>query len=47
MRMNTDRDWLLIKAEQEDGSMISVGGLVNALEGCTKIPDHVISATEA
>lgn len=42
MRMNTDRDWLLTKAEQEDGSMISVGGLISALEGRTEIPDNVV-----
>lgn len=33
MKMNTDREWLLIKSEQEDGCMISVGGLTHELEG--------------
>src|SRR5437868_13539189 len=27
MEMNTDRDWLFKKAEQEDGCTVSVGGL--------------------
>ena len=30
--MNTDREWLLIKSEQEDGCMVSVGGLTYELE---------------
>ena len=30
--MNTDREWLLIKSEQEDGCMVSVGGLTHELE---------------
>lgn len=42
MKMNTDRNWLLTKAEQEDGCMVSVGGLVTALEGSTQAPDNVI-----
>jgi transcriptional regulator with XRE-family HTH domain len=42
MKMNTDRNWLLTKAEQEDGCMVSVGGLVTALEGKTQAPDNVI-----
>ena len=32
MKMNTDRDWLRKKAEQEDGCFLSVGGLVETLE---------------
>jgi transcriptional regulator with XRE-family HTH domain len=42
MKMNTDRNWLLTKAEQEDGCMVSVGGLVTDLEGKTQAPDNVI-----
>lgn len=42
MKMNTDRNWLLTKAEQEDGCMVSVGGLVTALEGKPQAPDNVI-----
>jgi len=26
MNMNTNRDWLIRKAEQEDGCFVSVGG---------------------
>src|ERR1043165_4667050 len=33
MKMNTDKDWLRKKAEQEDGCFVSVGGLIEALEG--------------
>ena len=33
MIMNTDNDWLKKRAEQEDGCFVSVGGLVEALEG--------------
>jgi len=32
MNMNTDRDWLNRKAEQEDGCFVSTGGLVETLE---------------
>ncbi|MDP8989892.1 MAG: helix-turn-helix domain-containing protein [Acidobacteriota bacterium] len=32
MKMNTDKNWILKKAAQEDGALISVGGLVEALE---------------
>ena len=30
--MNKNRDWLIRKAEQEDGCFVSVGGPVDALE---------------
>jgi len=32
MKMNTSKEWLRKKAEQEDGCYVSVGGLVQALE---------------
>ena len=32
MKMNTDKAWLLKKAEQEDGCYVSAGGPVDALE---------------
>ncbi len=31
MTMNTDKDWLRKKAQQEDGCFVSAGGLVEAL----------------
>jgi transcriptional regulator with XRE-family HTH domain len=31
MKMNTDKDWLRRKAEQEDGCFVSVGGLIESL----------------
>ncbi len=43
MSANNDKEWLLSKAEQEDGCMVSVGGLVGALEGTNQVPDNVIS----
>ena len=42
MRMNADKDWLLTKAEQEDGCMVSVGGLVAGLEGTNQASDNAI-----
>ena len=30
-KMNTNKEWLLKKAEQEDNAILSVGGLVNRL----------------
>ena len=39
MKMNSDREWLLSKAEQEDGCMVSVGGLVAALELAHQVPN--------
>ncbi len=32
MKMNTDQAWLKIKAEQEDGCFVSVGGLIEAIQ---------------
>lgn len=32
MKMNTNTEWLKKKAEQEDGCLVSVGGLVQTLE---------------
>jgi transcriptional regulator with XRE-family HTH domain len=31
MKMNTDKEWLKRRAEQEDGCFVSVGGLVESL----------------
>lgn len=31
MKMNTDKDWLRRRAEQEDGCLVSVGGLLESL----------------
>ena len=42
MKMNSDRAWLLRKAEQEDGCFVSVGGLVNTLEKGVQSPTNVI-----
>jgi transcriptional regulator with XRE-family HTH domain len=36
MNMSRNRDWLIRKAEQEDGCFVSVGGLVDALEQATQ-----------
>jgi HTH-type transcriptional regulator, competence development regulator len=33
VKMNTDKNWLRRKAEQEDGCFVSVGGLIEDLEG--------------
>jgi transcriptional regulator with XRE-family HTH domain len=41
MKMNTDREWLRRKAEQEDGCYVSVGGLVEALEAREPQPNLV------
>ncbi len=40
---NNDKEWLLSKAEQEDGCMVSVGGLVGALEGTNQVPAHKVN----
>lgn len=42
MKMNTDKDWLLRKAAQEDGCFVSVGGLVDALERAEQPSGNVI-----
>ena len=42
MKMKMDRNWLMTKAEQEDGCMISVGGLINAPEGRNQVAESVI-----
>lgn len=42
MNMNKNRDWLIGKAEQEDGCFVSVGGLVDALEQAEQTPANVI-----
>ena len=42
MRMNTDKDWILAKAAQEDGCFVSVGGLVGALEQSEQQTSNVV-----
>ncbi len=42
MNMNNDRDWLIRKAEQEDGCFVSVGGLVDALEQAEQAPSNTV-----
>ena len=42
MNMNKNRDWLIRKAEQEDGCFVSVGGLVDALEQAEQTSSNVI-----
>jgi HTH-type transcriptional regulator, competence development regulator len=42
MNMNKNRDWLIRKAEQEDGCFVSVGGLVDALEQAEHAPGNVV-----
>ena len=42
MNMNCNRKWLIDKAEQEDGCLVSVGGLVDALEQTEQISSNVI-----
>lgn len=46
MKMNTDKEWLRKKAEQEDGCFVSVGGLVEALEP-KETPSNVIPMQHA
>jgi len=42
MIMNKNRDWLVRRAEQEDGCFVSLGGLVEALEQAEQAPSNVI-----
>lgn len=42
MNMNKNRNWLIDKAEGEDGCLVSVGGLVDALERAEQRPSNVI-----
>jgi len=42
MKMNKNRDWLIRKAEQEDGCFVSVGGLVDALEQAEQTSSNII-----
>ncbi|MGO9262145.1 MAG: helix-turn-helix domain-containing protein [Bryobacteraceae bacterium] len=42
MNMNKSRKWLIDKAEQEDGCLVSVGGLVDALEQTEETPSNVV-----
>jgi transcriptional regulator with XRE-family HTH domain len=47
MKMSTDREWLLKKAENEDGCFVSVGGLVDTLERAEKNPRDTIPIKHA
>jgi len=47
MKMNTDKDWILAKAEQEDGCFISAGGLVSALEQSEQQASNVVPLRQA
>jgi transcriptional regulator with XRE-family HTH domain len=47
MKMNTDKAWLLKKAEQEDGCFVSVGGLVDTLEQSEQPSGSVIPIRQA
>lgn len=42
LKMGTDRDWLLKKADQEDGTIISVGGLITDLSAHPMPTDEAI-----
>src|ERR1017187_3448523 len=42
MNMNENRKWLIDKAEQEDGCLVSVGGLVDALEQTEPAPSNAV-----
>ena len=42
MNMNENRDWLVRKAEQEDGGFVSVGGLVDALEQAQQTSNNLV-----
>ena len=45
MNMNKNRDWLIRKAEQEDGCFVSVGGLVEALEQADHRAECLVCST--
>ena len=47
MKMNTDEAWLLKKAAQEDGCLVSVGGLVDALQQAEPPSSNVIPMKHA
>lgn len=47
MKMNTDREWLLKKAERENGCYVSVGGLVQALEQSGQGASNVVPTRHA
>ena len=47
MKMNTSKEWLRKKAEQEDGCYVSVGGLVQALEQTGQGTSNVIPIKHA
>lgn len=47
MKMNTDKEWILEKAAQEDGCLVSVGGLIAALEQSESAIGNVIPLRHA
>src|SRR5258707_536628 len=47
MKMNTNKEWIKKKAEQEDGCYVSVGGLVQALEQTGEGASNVIAIKHA
>ena len=47
MDMKNDREWLLRKAEQEDGDFVSVGGLVSSLDNAPQPAKNVIPMKHA
>jgi transcriptional regulator with XRE-family HTH domain len=47
MKMNTDKEWLRKKAEQENGCYVSVGGLVQALEEAGQEASNVLPMKHA
>jgi len=47
MKMNSDQAWLKKKAEQEDGCLVSVGGLVEALDQMERPANNIVPIKHA